>query len=229
MGTHRKKIQEVDAFKVGTDEIPGWFNDMVTAETAEIIYSTPPTIDHIEIDGPDGLMVANPTDYILREPAESGYLISIYTESFFELNYDTNPNSLEGRLGQTAFTNEYPHLDQRPTIPASPVNADWNAGSGLAEILNKPGHLSKRVEVYSGSTNGSGNYTVTFGTAYPSPPYVVPTIPNQSSVNQYVRVTAVSTTGFTVHAYGFQSLLGALQLGSSNLTSLAVEVLVREK
>lgn len=39
----------------------------------------------------------------------------------------------------------------KPTIPASPVNADWNAQSGLAQILNKPTKLS------SFTNNGDGN------------------------------------------------------------------------
>lgn len=30
------------------------------------------------------------------------------------------------------------YIKNKPTIPAAPVNADWNAESGLAQILNKP-------------------------------------------------------------------------------------------
>jgi hypothetical protein len=41
-------------------------------------------------------------------------------------------------LGATAFSNNYNDLDNLPTIPAAQVNSDWNATSGVAEILNKP-------------------------------------------------------------------------------------------
>jgi hypothetical protein len=41
-------------------------------------------------------------------------------------------------LGATAFSNDYGDLDNLPTIPAAQVNSDWNAVSGVAEILNKP-------------------------------------------------------------------------------------------
>lgn len=41
-------------------------------------------------------------------------------------------------LGATAFSNDYGDLDNLPTIPPAQVNSDWNATSGVAEILNKP-------------------------------------------------------------------------------------------
>ena len=41
-------------------------------------------------------------------------------------------------LGATAFSNSYNDLDDLPTIPAAQVNSDWNATSGVAQILNKP-------------------------------------------------------------------------------------------
>lgn len=41
-------------------------------------------------------------------------------------------------LGAVAFSNDYNDLSNLPTIPAAQVNSDWNATSGVAEILNKP-------------------------------------------------------------------------------------------
>ena len=41
-------------------------------------------------------------------------------------------------LATVATSGAYGDLSGRPSIPASPVNADWNAASGLAQILNKP-------------------------------------------------------------------------------------------
>jgi len=38
----------------------------------------------------------------------------------------------------TGGTTDYNNLINKPTIPAAQVNSDWNASSGLAQILNKP-------------------------------------------------------------------------------------------
>jgi hypothetical protein len=43
-----------------------------------------------------------------------------------------------GQLGAVAYSNDYNDLNNLPTIPAAQVNSDWNAVSGVAEILNKP-------------------------------------------------------------------------------------------
>lgn len=41
-------------------------------------------------------------------------------------------------LATVATTGDYGDLSNRPTIPAAQVNSDWNANSGVAQILNKP-------------------------------------------------------------------------------------------
>ena len=41
-------------------------------------------------------------------------------------------------LATVATTGNYEDLTNKPTIPAAQVNADWNAASGVAQILNKP-------------------------------------------------------------------------------------------
>ena len=41
-------------------------------------------------------------------------------------------------LATVATTGNYNDLSNKPSIPAAQVNADWNAASGVAEILNKP-------------------------------------------------------------------------------------------
>lgn len=43
-----------------------------------------------------------------------------------------------GDLATVATTGDYDDLLNKPTIPAAQVNSDWNANSGVAEILNKP-------------------------------------------------------------------------------------------
>ena len=41
-------------------------------------------------------------------------------------------------LAKVATSGSYKDLNDKPTIPAEQVNADWNATSGKAQILNKP-------------------------------------------------------------------------------------------
>lgn len=41
-------------------------------------------------------------------------------------------------LATVATTGDYDDLINTPVIPAAQVNSDWNANSGVAEILNKP-------------------------------------------------------------------------------------------
>jgi hypothetical protein len=42
------------------------------------------------------------------------------------------------QLATVAETGDYNDLNNKPTIPPAPVNADWDATEGLAKILNKP-------------------------------------------------------------------------------------------
>ena len=46
-----------------------------------------------------------------------------------------------GDLAAVATSGSYNDLSDKPSIPAAQVNADWNASSGVAEILNKPQNL----------------------------------------------------------------------------------------
>ncbi len=41
-------------------------------------------------------------------------------------------------MATVATSGDYDDLTNKPTIPAAQVNADWNAASGVAQILNKP-------------------------------------------------------------------------------------------
>jgi len=41
-------------------------------------------------------------------------------------------------LATVATSGSYTDLSNKPTIPAAQVNSDWNASSGVAQILNKP-------------------------------------------------------------------------------------------
>ena len=48
------------------------------------------------------------------------------------------PYALSADLASVATSGSYNDLSNKPTIPAAQVNSDWNATSGVAQILNKP-------------------------------------------------------------------------------------------
>lgn len=57
----------------------------------------------------------------------------------------------------------------------------------------------RRVETYLGTTDGSGNYTVTYSPAFSTTPDVQPQL-QAGTTQQMVRITSSTTTGFTVNA-----------------------------
>ena len=57
-------------------------------------------------------------------------------------------------LATVATSGSYNDLSNKPTIPAAQVNSDWNAASGVAQILNKP---SLATVATSGSYNDLSN------------------------------------------------------------------------
>ena len=61
-------------------------------------------------------------------------------------------------LATVATTGDYEDLLNTPAIPAAQVNADWNAASGIAQILNKPTIPTVPTTV-SSFTNDAGYIT----------------------------------------------------------------------
>ncbi|CAG9252425.1 hypothetical protein BDI4_340057 [Burkholderia diffusa] len=52
--------------------------------------------------------------------------------------FSTTTQSIMARLAKVATSGNYADLSGTPTIPAAQVNSDWNAASGIAQILNRP-------------------------------------------------------------------------------------------
>lgn len=86
---------------------------------------------------------------------------------------------------------------------------------------------------YSGTTNASGNYTVTFPVAYSTPPNIQASITNQGNTNQFIRVSSVSTTGFTVNVFQRSAVtllsVEVLLAATTNVSGANVDVLVTQK
>lgn len=100
--------------------------------------------------------------------------------------------------------------------------------SGQGIIITEAGNTitvsdSKKQETFSGTTSGSGTYTVSFGVAYSVEPNVQVACTNCTDT-QSARITSITTTGFTV-----QGRNEALGLIFSNANGLTVDVLITEK
>lgn len=85
-----------------------------------------------------------------------------------------------------------------PTIPTVPTN--------ISAFTNDSGYLTnavlvgyRKVETFLGTSDASGNVTITFANTYSIPPDVQPQIIG-GTFNQMVRVVSVSTTGCVVQA-----------------------------
>ncbi len=92
--------------------------------------------------------------------------------------------------------------------------------------------IGKRTETYSGTTDGSGNYSVTFTTPYDTIPHINPvTYPSADAVTR-VRVTSASENGFTVKTEKNNAVsilaIDVLAIGTANVPSVPVRVLVIE-
>jgi hypothetical protein len=83
------------------------------------------------------------------------------------------------------FSGDYDDLTNKPTIPAAQVNADWNATSGVAQILNKP-TIPAVDQTYSASSTNAQS-----GTA------VASAISGKISATDY----ATQNTGGTIKAW----------------------------
>lgn len=88
------------------------------------------------------------------------------------------------------------------------------------------------VATYSGTTNGSGVYSVTYGTAYASTPKVVAQI-RGGSIGQNCVLTSSTTSGFSVSAYEYDqtSILGitVFEVTTTPVTGATIDVLVFEQ
>jgi hypothetical protein len=91
---------------------------------------------------------------------------------------------------------------------------------------------NKRIESYSGTTNGSGDFTVVYSPAFSSAPNVQPvTYPPADGITR-VRVTSADASGFTVRTERNASVtilsIDVLSIGVSGVSGVPVRVLVTE-
>lgn len=105
---------------------------------------------------------------------DSGFI----TKSVNDLtNYTPTSN-----LATVATSGSYNDLSNKPTIPAAQVNSDWNASSGVAQILNKPSLATVAT---------TGAYSDLSGT---------PTIPTVNDATLTITQNGTSAGTFTANA-----------------------------
>ena len=98
---------------------------------------------------------------------------------------DANTQTLSN-LATVASTGSYNDLSNKPTIPAAQVSSDWNASSGVAQILNKPtlGTAASKNST-TAVTSGSADL-VTSGAVY-----------TDSTNKHKLTIKTVATSGWT--------------------------------
>ena len=88
----------------------------------------------------------------------------------------------------------------------------------------------KRIDTYTGTTDASGNLTITYPTVFPASPHVNPvTKPPADSITR-VRVTAESVSGCTIKSEKNATVnllrIDILGIGTANVAGVPVGVLV---
>lgn len=81
---------------------------------------------------------------------------------------DNNHYVKESDLSSVATTGSYNDLTDKPVIPAAQVNSDWNATSGVTQILNKPVIPTTTEQL----VNDSGFITLSSLSGYATESYV---------------------------------------------------------
>lgn len=161
---------------------------------------------------------------------------------FTPYNGATNPNGYLTSINSSQIAIALGYTPYSSSNPSNFVNQSGargaitltTTGTGAASydsatgVINVPTPAaSKRQETYSGTTNASGVYTVTFASAYPVAPNIQAGLINVAD-NQNLRVTAISTTGFTVLARNRVDVVGLLP-SWTNVSGIGVDVLITAK
>lgn len=195
-----------------------------------------PTVVY-SVFGRNGIVTAQNGDYNTSQVTESGNLY--YTLARFNTAFSSKTTSdlteginlywTQGRFN-TSFSGKstsdlseglnlyYTNSRARAAFSAN-MGISYNSGTGVFSLV-------KRQEPYTGTTNASGIYSVTYSTAFSTQPIVVPSIVT-SDPRDVAMVTASSTTGFTVQVQRRVDALGLLPT-YQNRTGIRVDAFVIE-
>lgn len=135
----------------------------------------------------------------------------------------TNANPISPLLNTAAY-----HDVQNKLIitPGTGISVAFNSDSTNITVTNINGVI-KRQEAFSGTTNASGNYTITFSPAYSVAPNIQANIIGGTNTN-LIKLGTPTTTGVTVNVVNRTDVIGLLP-SYANVTGAAVDVLVTSK
>lgn len=141
---------------------------------------------------------------------DSGYVTtSAIPVNLSQLNNDV-PYVPLSDISTVGLTGDYDDLLNKPSIPAAQVNSDWDAVSGVAEILNKPTIPSNTSDLNNDS--GFVSYTDLTGTLSAG---------NTSVTISDAAITTTSTIDIYTDVFGIQPTNAVVASGSITLTFLA--------
>jgi hypothetical protein len=168
------------------------------------------------------------TAYSWGNHSAAGYLVGADTLSLSN-RINQKFNTPSGSAGQ------YLNGSGTPTLfPSIPAQVNIIQGTGMSITGTYPNITvarNKRQDSYIGTTNGSGDYTVTFGTSYSITPNIQANFIAGNDL-QTALITSISTTGFTVKVVqrNTTTLLGIVVLGNTvtNVSGSTVHVLITE-
>lgn len=176
-------------------------------------YLTSVTYPVSSVFGRTGAIVATNGDYNTSQVTEMTNLY--YTTARFNTAFASKSTTdlIEG-------TNQYFTTARARSSISATGNISYNSTTGIITA-------TKRQETYTGTTAGSGTYTVTYGTAYSVEPNVIISQRGGTPTNTLV-LSSSSTTGFTVTANNRVEVLGLLPTYPT-LNGAVVNIIVTEK
>ena len=141
-------------------------------------------------------------------------------------------------LATVATSGSYNDLSNKPTIPSAQVNSDWNASSGVAEILNKPtlatvatsgsySDLSNKptIPTTTDSVTSGSTAALTSGGAYTALSNKQDTLPSQSGNNgKFLGTDGTNLSWQTVDALPSQTGQSGKFLTTNGTTASWAEV-----
>ena len=132
-------------------------------------------------------------------------------------------------LAAVATSGSYNDLADKPTIPAAQVNSDWNATSGVAQILNKPTIPTVNDATLTIQKNGTAVDTFTANAAtnktinitVPTTAADVDAVPTTRTVNGHALSSDVTVTKSDV---GLGNVQNVDTTNAANITSGTMDV-----
>lgn len=149
------------------------------------------------------------TNGYITSSSLTGYATTSSVVSGLSLKYDaSNPSNYINQSGARTSI----------SLTATGIGAaTYNNTTGVINIPTPP--TAKRQLTYSGTTDASGNYTVTFNPSFTVAPNIQQNLLGGNAL-QGTLVTSITTTGFTIQAYTRSTVSSLPVIGT--LTGLLV-------